>query len=326
LYIEYSLIQVEHKNFNSSPYRKDFYENKNNINKVIRDIIFKYVPGGLAYYTFWQNLDDKNKNGNNTRPLPEEEFIAPEESSQNNNLYTNKLLQNLKDNDIFVIIRDKTIGNNITKDIRSTPLLDSVEKLIAEGKAASMCENIQNILKYQKKRNETANTIQEISDLKIKKAEGKKLSFDENIKIEQEKAYREILKTQDEVIIRDVKKFNSELNPELKSTLLEPNTNPKTSAPSTSEYSEGSEGKRMNTNNNLENLDIKKSGIFIFDFNYNDILNRLSQIELLALGNLIFNQLILSYTISIILILYGDYLIKRFDLEKKYPKIAKFIQ
>ena len=48
--------------------------------------------------------------------------------------------------------------------------------------------------------------------------------------------------------------------------------------------------------------------------------------ELLAAGSLLLNGLILSHTISIILILYGDHLIKRFNLEVKYPKLAKIIQ
>ena len=48
--------------------------------------------------------------------------------------------------------------------------------------------------------------------------------------------------------------------------------------------------------------------------------------EKLAFCGLLFNNLILSYTITIIVILYGDYLIRRFDLVNKYPKIAKFIQ
>ena len=44
----------------------------------------------------------------------------------------------------------------------------------------------------------------------------------------------------------------------------------------------------------------------------------------MAFSGLLLNSLIKSYTVSIIL--YGDYLIKRFDLENKYPKLAKFIK
>jgi len=61
-------------------------------------------------------------------------------------------------------------------------------------------------------------------------------------------------------------------------------------------------------------------------------LNSLTQVELLAFPpkarrtGLLLNQIILNYTFTIILILYGDYLIKRFNLENKYSKFAKIIQ
>lgn len=76
----------------------------------------------------------------------------------------------------------------------------------------------------------------------------------------------------------------------------------------------------------LDDHDINKSSIISFDFDLQTFLDSLSQEELLALGSLLFNSLVLSYVVSIILVLYGEYLIKRFDLENKYPKIAKFIE
>ena len=59
--------------------------------------------------------------------------------------------------------------------------------------------------------------------------------------------------------------------------------------------------------------EIAKSSFFSFDFN--EIFKNLNIDEQLALCNLVFNQLILSNIIGISLILYGDYLIKRFNLE-----------
>ena len=47
---------------------------------------------------------------------------------------------------------------------------------------------------------------------------------------------------------------------------------------------------------------------------------------MLAFSGLLLNGLALNYVFNIILVLYGDYLIKRFDLENKFPKLAKFIQ
>jgi len=76
-----------------------------------------------------------------------------------------------------------------------------------------------------------------------------------------------------------------------------------------------------------EGLDIdsiSKSSIFSIDID--KFISSLSKEELLAFSGLLLNQLILSYVITIIFILYGDYLIERFKLESKYPKLAKFIQ
>nr|YP_010990997.1 hypothetical protein UYP79_mgp066 [Pappia fissilis]WOX61270.1 hypothetical protein [Pappia fissilis] len=72
--------------------------------------------------------------------------------------------------------------------------------------------------------------------------------------------------------------------------------------------------------------EIKRSGILTYDFDLQKFLDTLSQEEKLAFSGLLLNSLILNYLISIILVLYGDYLIKRFDLENKYPKLAKFIK
>lgn len=72
--------------------------------------------------------------------------------------------------------------------------------------------------------------------------------------------------------------------------------------------------------------DISNSSIINIDFDFKGFFESLTDEEKLALCGLLFNNLILSYTISIIVILYGDYLIRRFDLVNKYPKIAKFIQ
>ena len=44
-----------------------------------------------------------------------------------------------------------------------------------------------------------------------------------------------------------------------------------------------------------------------------------------CIGILIFNYLIASSLISIVFIFFGEFLIKRFDLENKYPKLAKII-
>ena len=68
----------------------------------------------------------------------------------------------------------------------------------------------------------------------------------------------------------------------------------------------------------------------LFNFDYQiklqEWLETLSGIELLAFIIFCFNGLILNALVSIVFILYGDFLIRYFKLEEKYPKLAKFIQ
>lgn len=59
--------------------------------------------------------------------------------------------------------------------------------------------------------------------------------------------------------------------------------------------------------------------------NWNKFLKTLSHDQVGALANLLFSQVILSASISIFFIYYGDVLINRFNLEIKYPKLAKLI-
>ncbi len=85
----------------------------------------------------------------------------------------------------------------------------------------------------------------------------------------------------------------------------------------------------------MEKVDniLKKRSIFPLDIEFGEIreklinmINEMSIIEKLALCGLALNQVILNSIISIVFVFYGDFLIKRFDIENKYPKISKFIQ
>lgn len=69
---------------------------------------------------------------------------------------------------------------------------------------------------------------------------------------------------------------------------------------------------------------IKKQDIFEI-IKIREFLSSLTQLELFAFISLCFNSVILSALISIVFILYGNFLIKYFNLEIRYPKLAKFI-
>ena len=68
----------------------------------------------------------------------------------------------------------------------------------------------------------------------------------------------------------------------------------------------------------------------LFNFDYQiklqEWLETLSGLQLFAFSIVCFNGLILNALLSILFILYGDFLIRYFKLEERYPKLAKFIQ
>lgn len=59
--------------------------------------------------------------------------------------------------------------------------------------------------------------------------------------------------------------------------------------------------------------------------NLQEFLSTLTRLELFAFISLCFNSVILNALISILFISYGEFLIKYFNLEIRYPKLAKFI-
>lgn len=64
----------------------------------------------------------------------------------------------------------------------------------------------------------------------------------------------------------------------------------------------------------------------ILNLNINEMIKSLTTEQLGALSNLLFSNVILGSTISIVFIFYGDYLINKFKLEIRYPKLARIIQ
>nr|YP_010697825.1 hypothetical protein P1S03_mgp20 [Porodaedalea chrysoloma]WCF76786.1 hypothetical protein [Porodaedalea chrysoloma] len=73
----------------------------------------------------------------------------------------------------------------------------------------------------------------------------------------------------------------------------------------------------------LNNED-QKSMIFDLD-SVLEYYNSFHAVSRIALTLLLFNYVVISCLISIVFIFYGDYLIKRFDLENKYPTIYKIV-
>jgi hypothetical protein len=81
-------------------------------------------------------------------------------------------------------------------------------------------------------------------------------------------------------------------------------------------------------NKMLEDIFRPSSKFFGDNFieNFQNYLSSLPLEKIGALGHILISLAILFSLISIIFIFYGDSLIKYFNLENKYPKLAKFIQ
>ena len=70
---------------------------------------------------------------------------------------------------------------------------------------------------------------------------------------------------------------------------------------------------------------IQKAAFLDFEVIWTFI-NSLDIFHRIAFSLLIFNTIIISSNISIVFIFYGDYLLKKYNIEERYPKLAKIIQ
>ena len=115
----------------------------------------------------------------------------------------------------------------------------------------------------------------------------------------------------DQLIKRDTNKFSLEVNSLISNTDL-------SNIPTTSKIEEES----------VDNInDLKESSIFYLDiFSFMDWFEGLNGIKKLAISMIFAKSIIFSALTSIIFIFYGNILIKKYDLENRYPKLAFIIQ
>jgi len=77
----------------------------------------------------------------------------------------------------------------------------------------------------------------------------------------------------------------------------------------------------------LDDIDLKKSSIINFDFDSSlNWFEGIKGLQKLAICIILGKGLLISALSGIISIYYGDYLIEKFDLVKKYPRLARFIE
>ena len=220
--------------------------------KLVKDLLFVYLPALGGYYSISIYLSRENKNLNNQEKRQLEE-----------------LRENIP---------------KLKEHINKLEDMSVIEKAKYSSMAGDISEYAKQVLLKSNKKSELLSELEKINKLEGKQAKGELLSKEESNLISSKESINSDINYNEQELIKNIQKIDYLSN------------------------------------------EIKKSSIVNIDFDFKGFMEGLSDEEKLALCGLLFNNLILSYTISIIVILYGDYLIRRFDLVNKYPKIAKFIQ
>jgi len=150
------------------------------------------------------------------------------------------------------------------------------------------------------------------NSIKDKVISFKDKSADSNIKLSE-------LGIIDQLIKLDTKKFSQEASSLIKD--IEDSNNPSTSSTSSTSADIIEEEAIDNSS------DLKESSILDFNiFYFMDLFEGLNGIKKIAFCMILGKSIVFSALTSIIFIFYGDILIKKYDLENKYPKLAFIIQ
>lgn len=123
--------------------------------------------------------------------------------------------------------------------------------------------------------------------------------------------------TKNEDLLKEVSKYidTPSSNPEQES--LDPSPQPKAGE----DLTKSTEGKDAI----IKDEDIKKSSFFNID-NFEDWFNNLSAIKQLSFSLLVSQGIVLSALTNIIFIHYGNYIISKFNLEQRFPKLKIIIE
>jgi hypothetical protein len=135
------------------------------VNKTVQDILFKYVPGIIAYYTFLQSRQERRKDISNSDQLSPlgtgisrkgQENLIPGFASQQqqecvytSNLTSEEIVKLLKDKKVYLLANNKIMLEDIKDDINNSELLERTEKILCQAKIQTMAEKIATIFKEQ---------------------------------------------------------------------------------------------------------------------------------------------------------------------------------
>lgn len=294
-----SLLYLEIKQIDKLNKEPQKFTKSNPWTNNIKNIVLVYIPALSAYVSL---IDIYIKKSSSSSESPTNQVISQEnltqkliESGKEISLHSRKVKEsyNLVPNKHKVILKKtEDVEGIISSQVSS---LDEIER-IKEG--IMEYERIRNkLLNHEQLKGEDINYLQNFNVKENKERLMELVRKQEKIqeRIIEERARYEVLK--DEIAqLEDVEVETTDSN-------------------------------RPLISNSENNDSIAKSSFILNDIypKFKDFINSLTVEEILAFSGLLLNGLILSHTISIILNLYGDYLINRFNLETRYPKLERFI-
>lgn len=137
----------------------------------------------------------------------------------------------------------------------------------------------------------------------------------------------------DQLILQDAKKFGNELtdllNNLIPNSITPSNPASHTSASSSTSTSSSTSASSSSDNSTVINTDVKEASILSLPFDLKTLMlefETLSGLQKIAVAMLLGKSVILSAVVSIIFIFYGNILLNKYNIETKYPKLAKLIQ
>lgn len=297
-----SLFYLEIKQMDKLNQEPQIFSKSGPWTKTIKNTLVLYIPALSAYVSLIETVLKKHNKSSSSSESPTSQVTSQENSNES---------QNLIESGKEVSLHSKKVMENYynipNKHKRVLKETEEVQEMMSSQftKLNEMERVKEGILKYDRIKNKLLNHEQ---------VNGEDLNSLQNFN-ENKQRLMELVRIQEKIqerIIEERARYER-LREEI-SQLEDAEV-------------ESTNSNRPQISNSENNDSIVKSSFILNDLysKFKDFISSLSVEEILAFSGLLLNGLILSHTISIILNIYGDYLINRFNLETRYPKLERFI-
>ncbi len=299
-----SLFYLEIKQMDKLNQEPQIFSKSSSWTKTLKITLVVYIPALSAYVSLIETIIKKHQNSSSSSESPTSQVTSQENSNE-----SQKLIESGKE----VSLHSKKVMENYdhipNKHKRVLKETEEVQEMMSSQftKLNEMERVKEGILKYDRIKNKLLNHEQ---------VNGEDLNSLQNFNVNENKQrLMELVRIQEKIqerIIEERARYER-LREEI-SQLEDAEV-------------ESTNSNRPQISNSENNDSIVKSSFILNDLysKFKDFISSLSVEEILAFSGLLLNGLILSHTISIILNIYGDYLINRFNLETRYPKLERFI-